>query len=239
MNYILLAAGRGTRLHPLTKNNPKCLYSLNGGLTVAQKMINDIREYDLDASIYVVTGFMHKLVENTIKDVNFIYNPFYDCTNSIASLWFAKEYLKGDVTIINADVVVDKKLMKEVITQKTDRPIVLLDSSIKVDGDYNAQVNDDHVVVMSKELKSYFGEYAGITKLDENSALLLYNEIEKMIEEGFYDQWYENALVQLIFNQNFNLYYKDISDYTWTEVDCVDDLLKAKEIIARENFNKV
>jgi len=34
------------------------------------------------------------------------------------------------------------------------------------------------------------------------------------------------------------LYYKDILDYTWTEVDCVDDLLKAKEISARENLVK-
>lgn len=239
MNYILLAAGKGTRLHPLTNNIPKCLYNLNENLTVIQAMINGINKYDKNATIYIVTGFQHKLVEESIyysglvDNIQFIHNPFYNCTNSIASLWFARDYLQGDVTIINADIVVDDDLMKDIIISKTDSPLILLDSSIKTDGDYNVQVNENEVVVMSKDLKNYYGEYAGITKLDYISNISLYNEIERIIEDGHYDQWYENALVQLIFNHNFKLYFTDISRYNWTEVDCVDDLVKAKEISNR------
>ena len=51
-----------------------------------------------------------------------------------------------------------------------------------------------------------------------------------MVETGMYDQWYENALVQMIFNEDFQLYYEDIRDYKWTEVDCVSDMLLAKQI---------
>lgn len=235
MRYIILAAGIGKRLHPLTKKYPKCLYKLDGDLTVAQVMIDNIRLYDTGGEIIVVTGFMHRLVEETLKGVKFVHNPFYACTNSIASLWFAKEHISGHVTVINGDVVMNKALIKECLTKEYDCPFVLVDSSIQKDGDYNVQVKDDCVVVMSKELKSYFGEYAGVTKLDPDSAFLLKGEVERMVEEGYYDQWYENALVQLIFNRGFKLYYKDISDFTWTEVDCVDDLLKAKEIYANDN----
>lgn len=235
MKYILLAAGKGTRLHPLTKKHPKCLYNLDEDFTVVQMTVNNIRACDTNAEIIVVTGFMHELVQKTIKNVQFVYNPFYDFTNSIASLWFARSFLQGYVTIINADIVVEKKLMREIVTRELEYPVVLIDSSIKVDGDYNVQIKDDLVVVMSKELKNYYGEYAGITKLDPYSTELLLYEINRMVEEGYYDQWYENALVQLIFNRSFKLHYNDISDYTWTEVDCVDDLLKAKEIYSKEN----
>jgi len=109
-------------------------------------------------------------------------------------------------------------------------PFVLLDSSIKTDGDYNVQVTQDKVLVMSKELDEYYGEYAGVSKLNNQSAILLRNEVQLMVQEGMYDQWYEDALVQMIFRNNFNLYYKDISEYSWTEVDCVSDLFYAKRI---------
>ena len=45
-----------------------------------------------------------------------------------------------------------------------------------------------------------------------------------------YGLFFEDSLVQMIFQKNFELYYKDIKDYKWTEVDCVDDLLKARQI---------
>ena len=87
---------------------------------------------------------------------------------------------------------------------------------------------------MSKELDNYYGEYAGVTMLDRESSVLMKKEMESMVEEGFYDQWYENALVQLIFKNDFKLYYIDITNYDWTEVDSVNDLLLAKRIHTQE-----
>jgi choline kinase len=124
----------------------------------------------------------------------------------------------------------EEKLVKDVLCAPTLSPKVLIDSSIRTDGDYNVQVNEDKVIVMSKELDDYYGEYAGVTKLDERSALLLYDEVTDMIDSGMRDQWYENALVQMIFRNNFDLFYMDICDYSWTEVDSVSDFLKAKKI---------
>ena len=56
-----------------------------------------------------------------------------------------------------------------------------------------------------------------------------------MINMGMYDQWYENALVQMIFNDDFELFYVDIKNYRWTEVDCVNDMLLAKQIHMEEH----
>ena len=77
--------------------------------------------------------------------------------------------------LLNGDIVVSESLIRDVICRKTDKPLVLLDSSIKEGGDYNAQVDGDKIVIMSKELDTYFGEYVGITKLDADT-LRLYKD---------------------------------------------------------------
>ena len=234
MKYIFLVAAKGSMLHPLTLKHPKSMYKLDQNTTLLQRMIRLIRKYDENPDIVIVTGHMHRAIEDQIEGATFVYNPFYEVTNSIASLWFAKDHLDADnVVIIDGDIVMSDELVGNVMCKPVDRPVVFLDSSIKSDGDYNVEVSGDRVLVMSKDLDNYFGEYAGVTKLDHDSSMKMKTEIECMIEEGFYDQWYENALVQMIFKNDFNLYYTDISDYEWTEVDSVNDLLLAKHINAQ------
>lgn len=235
MKYIFLVAGKGTRLQPLTLKHPKSMFKLDKDTSVIKRMVNLIKKFDKKADIVVVTGHMHQSIENELDGVTFVYNPFYEVTNSIASLWFAKEHLDVDnVVLIDGDIVMSESLIKEVVCCPVDRATVLVDSSIKTDGDYNVEVSGERVLVMSKNLNTYYGEYAGLTKLDARSAQLMKAEMESMIEEGYYDQWYENALVQLIFKDDFRLYYKDISEYEWTEVDCVSDLIRAKNIHLQE-----
>lgn len=239
MTYILLVAGRGSRLFPLTLKQPKSLYKLDGDTTVLQRMVRLIKKNDANATIVIVTGFMHETIEKEVKGVIFINNPFYGVTNSIASLWFARDYMDADnVCIINGDIVMEEKLMEQIICKQVIRPEILYDSSIRSNGDYNVQINNDTVLVMSKELDQYDGEYAGVTKLDRDSALRLRSVVENMVHEEMYDQWYENALVQMIFNYDFKLYYEDICNYKWTEVDCVSDMLLAKTIHLEEMQEK-
>lgn len=233
MTYIFLVGGKGSRLHPLTLSTPKTLYKLDQNTTIVQRMIQIILECDKTANIVVVGGFLFDTVKSNLQEfsqVKFVLNPFYDVTNSIASLWFAKEYLQGEVTIINGDIVMEEALVRDIVCKSTEAPLVLVDSSIKNNGDYNVQVLGDRILVMSKGLEDYFGEYAGVTKLDLPSSGKLKNKVNQMLEKGMYDQWYENALVQMIFDEDFNLYYKDISQYKWVEVDCVSDMLLAKRI---------
>ncbi len=231
MKYIFMVAGKGTRLQPLTLQHPKSMFKLDKDTTLIQRMVNLIRKFDDKADIVVVTGHMHQSIENALENVTFVFNPFYEVTNSIASLWFAQSHLDADnIVLIDGDIVMSENLIRNVVCRPTDKPLVLLDSSIKTDGDYNVQVSGDKVLVMSKDLDAYYGEYAGLTKLDHNSALVMRDEMNLMVEEGYYDQWYENALVQLIFKENFHLYYEDICEYEWTEVDCVSDLIRAKNI---------
>lgn len=237
MTYIFLVAGKGTRMSPLTTNYPKTLFKLDKNITVISHLIDMIKKYDANARIVVVTGFMHDSIEECLGDkVIFVHNPFYAVTNSIASLWFARKYLDDETVIINGDVVVSEKLMKDIIIKSTDKPLVLVDSSIKNDGDYNVDVIGEKVVVMSKGLSSYFGEYVGVVKTDKASSKALKDEIDFMIHHEQYNQWYEEAFVQMIFEKDYSLYYMDVSEYDWTEIDCVDDLLHARQIYRNDVF---
>lgn len=232
MTYIILAAGKGTNLQPLTLKTPKSLYKLDRNSTVLQRMVRTIRKYDLKAEIVVVSGFMyeHLLKEMERENVIIVRNPFYACTGSIASVWFAKQYLERDnVTIINSDIVTEDRLVADIICKLTDKPYVLVDSS-KTKGKYNVQVQDERICVMSKSLSTFYAQYVSVTKLDAVSARFLLEKVDSMINDEMYDQVFEDALVQMIFENDFDLYYKDIKGYSWAEVDTVDDLIKAREV---------
>lgn len=233
MTYIILSAGKGAKLQPLTLNHPKSLYKLDDKTTILQRLVRMIRKFDAEAEIVVVVGFMYKQIQRELEDdnVKFVHNPFYSVTSSMGSLWFAKDYLQREnVTIINGDIVTSDILLKEVICQHTDYPYVLLDSSHKDSNKYNVQVQGDLVCVMSKNLTEYKGNYANVTKLDAVTSRFLLEQLNQMVNEEMYNLFFEDALVQMIFEKNFELYYKDIKEYEWTEVDNVDDLLIARKI---------
>lgn len=233
MTYIILSAGKGVKLQPLTLNHPKSLYKLDDKTTILQRLVRKIRKYDAEAEIVVVVGYMYNQIQKELEDdnVKFVHNPFYSVTSSMGSLWFAKDYLQREnVTIVNGDIVASDNLMQDVVSQHTDYPYVLLDSTHKDTNKYNVQVQCDLVCVMSKNLTEFEGNYASITKLDAVSSRFLLEQLNQMVNDEMYDLFFEDALVQMIFQKNFELYYKDIKDYKWTEVDCVDDLLKARQI---------
>lgn len=235
MTYIILSAGKGAKLQPLTLNHPKSLYKLDDKTTILQRLVRMIRKFDAEAEIVVVVGYMYKQIQRELEDdnVKFVHNPFYSNTSSMGSLWFAKDYLQREnVTIINGDIVTSEALLHDVVCQHTDSPCVLLDSTHRDANKYNVQVQGEMVCVMSKNLTDYMGNYASVTKLDAVSARFLLEQLNQMVNDEMYNLFYEDALVQMIFQKNFELYYKDIKEYKWTEVDCVDDLLKARQIQA-------
>ncbi len=237
MTYIILSAGKGVKLQPLTLNHPKSLYRLDDKTTILQRLVRKIRKYDSDAEIVVVVGYMYRQIQKELEDdnVKFVHNPFYSATGSMGSLWFAKDFLQREnVTIINGDIVASDKLIKDVVDQYTDYPYVLLDSSHKDENKYNVQIQGDLVCVMSKNLTEFVGNYASVTKLDAVSSRFLLEQLNQMVNEEMYNLFYEDALVQMIFQNNFELYYKDINEYKWIEVDRVDDLLRARQIQAEE-----
>lgn len=231
--YIILAAGKGRSLEPLTLKYPKTSYKLDEQTTVLQRQVRGIRKFERNAEIVVVLGYMAAAIREELQDENvkFVTNPFYEVTNSIASLWFARNYLEREnVAIVHADTVFDDRLIKEQLTKPTDYPYVLVDSSFLKPGAYNCVIKDGTVQVMSKKLEHFDAKYCSMVKLDPVSSRLLKNEVDEMIHRDMHDQYFEDALVQMIMFHNFQVNCVDIKGYGWSEVNSVDDLLRAREI---------
>ena len=233
MTYIILAAGKGNNLQPLTLKYAKTSFKLDEETTVLQRMVRSIRRLDKNAEIVVVVGYRANDIKAELdgENVKFVNNPFYEVTNSISSVWFARDYLEREnVAILHGDVVFSDEILKNYVTVPTDQPYVLVDSSCDKPGAYNAVVKDGQVLVMSKKLEHYSAKYCCLAKLDPVSSRLLKEEVDSMIYSNMYDQYFEDGLVQMIMFHDFQLFCKDIAGEKWSEVDTVDDLLAAQEI---------
>ena len=233
MTYIILAAGKGNNLQPLTLKYAKTSYKLDEETTVLQRMVRSIRHADKNAEIVVVVGYKAEEIKKELdgENVVFVMNPFYEVTNSISSVWFARDYLEREnVTIVHGDAVFSDEIVSSFLTVTTDYPYVLVDSSYERAGAYNAVTQGDQVLVMSKKLEHFTAKYCCMTKLDPVSSRLLKEEIDSMINSNMYDQYFEDSLVQMIMFHDFQLFCKDIAGKKWAEVDTVDDLLTAQDI---------
>ena len=231
--YIILAAGKGASLRPLTLKYAKTSYRLDESTTVLQRMVRSIRGADRDAEVVVVVGHRAGDVRAELDGLNcrFVANPFYEVTNSITSLWFARDYLEREnVAIVHGDAVFCDELVRDVLTVPTDRPYVLVDASCVRPGAYNAVVRDGRVLVMSRRLERFDAKYCCMAKLDPVTSRLLKQEVDDMVNGNMYDQYMEDALVQMVMFHDLELGAVDVAGREWAEVDELEDLLAAQEI---------
>ena len=236
MKYVLMAAGKGTRLQPFTNDMPKCLVQLTPHETIVERCIRLIRKYDSQGEIVVIGGFEYDKLYAIVKDkCRCLRNPFYGVTNSIASMWMARDIIgqADHMVSFNADVVFDENIAK-VICRPPQRTSVLYDSGITENGDYNVQIHDGRVVIMGKELSSYSGEYVGITQVHRDDMPMVFGEMEHMIFNNMYDQWFESTLVRLMLNKMMLIGGTDIAGCQWSEIDDIRNVYKIRSLIHEE-----
>jgi len=232
MKAIILAAGVGSRLQPLTNNIPKSLLNLYNGERIIDRTIRLLKKCGIN-DITIVVGYQHKKFDEISEhECKIVFNPFYEVSNSIVSLWFARDNMDSDTIILNSDVIFSEELLANAI-KVNNEATVLLDTSVKKEADYKVEVQDDKVVVMSKNLDTFFGEYIGITVLNKVGASKLKQKVCQLVDHGMVNEWYETALVEMIYLDNFDLHYFDVVDYHWIEIDNINDLASAKKMVKK------
>lgn len=241
MRVLILAAGRGTRISRYLSGKPKCTVDI-GGITLIEDTIRKLNELGIN-DIALIVGYNHTEIENVLKnyDIKFYYNPFYDVTNSAASAWFAKDFIKedDDIIIMNGDVYIENSLLKDVINEKMS-PVLFSDESRKEEADYKFYYENRILKKYGKELqgKEITGEYVGIAKIKKDFIKSFKKSLEEMIDNQEHFLWWENALYRLSINND--IYVKDVGKKFWAEVDYIEDyerILEFRDYELRFNLN--
>lgn len=234
---IILAAGKGTRLAPLTKDIPKCLVKVNNK-TILENTLNILNENGIE-KVTIVTGYLEDKIRETIgqrylnMDINYIYNKKYEITNNIYSLYLALKIQKNSTWIFESDVYLDKGILSNTnyngITWYVDSKVKNIDGSyIKYDKSNNNLVVEHDII---RNLDLIYNDHCksiGILHVDKNIIESFINWIEQDITLFGCDIYYDLVLYHNL-NKN-SIYAKDILGKKWFEIDSIKDLSIAREI---------
>ncbi len=238
MKAIILAAGVGSRIRPLTDNCPKCLLKICGN-TILEMMISHIQNCGINEVVFVL-GYLQEQIKDCVKtnfpDLNayFVTNDKYAETNTGFSLMLAKDLIKGATFVkFDADVVFDKEILKKLIECEYAN-CLCIDKNINLDAEEIKVIIDDQnrVLKASKTVnpEDAVGESIGIEKIDGGTAMLLLAELKIMMEDGQHHQEYYEAAYERLIEKNVPFYALDISGLKWTEIDTKEDFIKAEKI---------
>jgi choline kinase len=218
MKSILLAGGRGTRISRYVGEKPKCTLDI-GDITLIRHTAELLLKKNIE--VIVVTGYKKEIVVNCLEGLNikYYYNPFWDVTNSIASLWFAKRELNGDDIIIsNADVFWEQELL-DVVVHDEQEQVMLMDTSRS--SDYLFKCDGTTLINHGKDLTDFTGEYVGIAKLRTTFLNRFVGRLESLIEKQQHNLWWENIMYSFIGELDINV--RDIKGLFWSELDFIED----------------
>ncbi|EMA6341842.1 HAD-IIA family hydrolase [Bacillus cytotoxicus] len=239
MRAIILAAGIGSRLRPMTNDKPKTLVEVNGSPML--KYIVDALVKNEVYDIVVCTGFYSRDIVNFCKkrypDVHFefVYNEEYETTNNLYTLYLAREYLIGDCILMNADIVFDANI----ITKLTSfaHSAICVDKDRFLEESMKVTVREDGTIKnISKQIQQSdsYGCSIDIYKfLSKDISVVKDNLIEVIEVKKHKNEWTETLLDTLMNSKNINVLPLNIDNACWYEIDNYKDLSVAEKL-----FNK-
>jgi len=247
MKIIILAAGTGERLLPLTKNIPKPLIKIKKNKTLLEIQIENIKKSNSVNEIIIVAGhFVEKIEEKISKikipnlKIKIIYNPFYKISNNLVSLWIAKDEMNDDFLITNGDNIFSPQIFSDIINSKKNK-IVLTTSRKKLynEDDMKVTILKNNISYVSKKIikKKISAESPGLAKISGKKNI---TEFKKVLNKLVRNQDNLNKFWLEVFNQ---LYLDGVKvenfsiegDKNWREVDFHPDLKELRNIISKSS----
>ncbi|MCH7612581.1 MAG: phosphocholine cytidylyltransferase family protein [Candidatus Marinimicrobia bacterium] len=222
MKAIIMAAGVGRRLHDLNMNKPKCLLTA-GSETLIRRSVNLLISKGI-SDITVIVGYKANLIRNELNhNITYFENPFFLTTNSIMSLWYARDILEKDVLLLNGDLYYEHSILDYAINQ-TNAVVMLADSTRIENADYRFGFNGNQINRFGKHLtnRETDGEYVGIVRIDQSFIKTFKQTLQELITAGKADIWWEDVLYSFISKQ-VPIHYFDVAGTFWTEVDTLRD----------------
>lgn len=248
MHAIILAAGRGSRLLPLTTNLPKCLLPI-GNTTVLGMQLDTLFAHGVKSAT-VITGFNSHMVNSEISArqsgprVKTLYNPFFQVADNLASCWMARKSMKSDFLLINGDTLFSPELLQTVLAAPKTDIAVTIDQKGYYDGDdMKVTLDGPRLTAIGKTLPltETDGESIGMLRFMDGGRKIFRDEVKRLMKtrDGT-KSWFLSAIHGLaISGQAIGTI--NIKGADWSELDTPEDYevcrsLFGNSVMARQRF---
>lgn len=230
MNVMILAAGRGRRLDPITNDLPKALVDV-GGKTILERQVESLTRAGIDPSrITVVGGHAYdQLLRRAPESARIIRNRRYLRWDNIYSITLGEPAI-APTLLINGDGLYHPDLFARTVLHAAPNFLVV---------DTGRQLGHEEMKVRYEEgrlrairkgmpVEDAHGEYVGIARFDRPTWRRIREVARKMIAEGFWDCWYESAIERVAAERAITML--DTNGLPWVEIDDPDDLERANAL---------
>ena len=241
MKAFILAAGRGTRISRHIDGRPKCTVQLDESTTLIEYTVALLHASGVH-DIVVVLGYRGDVIRSVLAhaDVKFVENPFYDVTNSIASLWFARsEFSSTDPCLImNGDVFLSPASLDLILAEKRS-PVLFYDVLRRKEADYKFLCEDGRIVKYGKDLslEETSGEYIGCARLHQDFIPQFFTRLDTLIRTQKHSMWWEDVLYSM--TTEHPVLARDVEGTFWAEVDYVEDYQRIMSYYSSAENNRV
>ena len=239
MKAVILSAGQGSRLLPLTEGRPKCLLPI-GGRSLIEWQVWALRQCGVK-EIAVVVGYHAEDVKALLAGlagkglaIRTIFNPFYKLADNLASCWLARHEMDREFIILNGDTVVAPKIVERLLASPPAAITVTIDKKESYDSDdMKVHLRGTRLLDIGKTLteERSDGESIGMLLFRGEGPKLFVNTLEQIMHtpEGL-KWWYLRAIAQIA--QKADVETCSIEGLDWGEVDFPADLERVGQIVA-------
>lgn len=224
---IILAAGIGSRMRPLTDDVPKCLLEV-GGRTLIDRQLEALAQCGID-DVVAVVGYQATLVRQIVgARVRYLENARYESTNSLYSLWLAREELRAGALILNSDVLAAPPLFERLVYSPAPDAILVERGERFEPEDMKVTLNGEHVLDFGKGLppERAHAHNVGVAKFSKEGAARLAGCLDRLVASGHENEWAPAAFGE--FARQWPLSAIATDGLPWIEIDYVEDLIRAR-----------
>jgi L-glutamine-phosphate cytidylyltransferase len=228
---IILAAGNGTRMGSLTVDRPKAMLEV-AGVSLIDRQLDALHASGVQ-HVTIVTGYMaHRLHNHLGRSVRFVQNEHYRETNSLYSLWLARNVLRRGAIVLNSDTLISPILLS-MLVQAPVRDAALVDLRRGLGPEeMKVRLRKGFVIDFAKDLpsKHSHGENVGILKFSPQGGIHLARHLEALVSSGHSRAWAPLAFAVLA--REWPVGAVSTHGIRWTEIDFPHDLARAERDFA-------
>lgn len=239
MKAVILSAGQGKRLLPLTESLPKSMLDVGENLSILSWQLSQLAEAGVEEAV-VVTGFCQQKIVEELQSVHSgikvstYFNPFYKVTDNLGSVWLAREHLKGDCMLINGDTLFTASAASTVLSAPEQPVTVTVACKGNYDDDDMKVTREGNVlkaIGKTLDLSGVNAESIGMIKFNAEGAARFSETIDAaMRDETSLKRYYLHIIHVLAQSSEVNV--AEIPSDQWCEVDTIEDLEAARGMVA-------